>query len=115
MHESRDMPSVDFLTRKCMHSCVCLCACAMRPQEREILEAEHENAEASAQRESELGKLRQSERLRFFTCFASFCVHSVSQVPLFLVIPVLFEYMHVSVYVFAVVCARMSGRADGLM
>ena len=37
----------------------------MRPQEREILEAEHENAEALAQRESELEKLRQSERLCF--------------------------------------------------
>ena len=68
---------------------MCLGACAVRPQEREILEAEHENAEALAQRESELEKLRQSERLCLFTSSPSFCVHSVSQVHLFLVIPVL--------------------------
>ena len=97
-----------------MHA-LCLCACALRTQEREILEAEHENAEASAQRESELEKVRQSERLCFFTCFPSFCVHSVSQVHLFLGILVLCEYMHVSVYGFAVLCAHMIRRADELM
>ena len=49
-----------------MHAIVC--ARNARTQEQEILEAEHENAEAWAQRENEIEKLRQSERLYIFTC-----------------------------------------------